>query len=114
MHLRPAEPGQAVVVEREQEAFGIEPGLLLAGAQHVDGPAALLRVPGERAVVHRAATRPRPRPTRNVRTVVPSGHRGRIGEGERHPHLQEVTFGDEARGGGSGVGAGSASVPWTQ
>ena len=51
VHLRPAGTGEAVGVECEEEALGVEPVLGFPGAQHVDGPAPLLGVAGEGAVV---------------------------------------------------------------
>ena len=114
VHLRPAEPGQAVVVEREQEAFGIEPVLLLAGAQHVDGPGALFRVTGERAVVHRD---PRgfvlARRGRCARSCPPASRAGSArGSGTRICSRSRSATKPAAVARESAPG--SASVPWTQ
>ncbi|GAA3126242.1 hypothetical protein GCM10020001_054240 [Nonomuraea salmonea] len=52
VHLRPVEAGEAVAALGEEEALGVEPGLLLAPQQVVHRPGALFRVVGEGGGVH--------------------------------------------------------------
>ncbi len=109
VHLGPAEPGEAVGVEGQDEALGVEPVLLLAGAQHVDRPRPLLGMSGERPVVHgnprRFVLADAERPDGGAVGPAGSLEHG-VGEREGDAHLEEVALGDEPGAGGACVGGG--------
>ena len=114
VHLRPAEPGEAVVVEREQEALGVEPGLLLprrAACRRVQPPcsgwpakARLFTVDPRGFVLARRRTCAR---------SMPSGQRGgsASGSGTRIWRRSRSSANPARRGRAS---ASARSAPWTQ
>src|ERR1700730_17312766 len=89
--LRPAEPGQPVCVEREQEPLRVEPGLGHAPLEGRVHPTALLRVVDERPVVDGqpdVVVLPR----HEGPHLDPGRPRRRLGQRERDALLQEIAL----------------------
>ncbi len=97
MDLQPVEPGEAVVVEGDQEQLGVEPGLTHAARERRFDPASLLGMVGERPVVDFE-------PSGLVDSDLKRPHfdarrpRWCFGPRERDAHLEELAVDREARG----------------